>query len=95
MGIDLAFADNCPLWTYVLAETEVTEMLVPTTTGDRGVNTRQLGPVGGRIVAETFVGLLTGDSSSYLSVDPLWTPLPAYQKSGKFGLAELIRTALH
>ena len=94
LNIDPAFADNCPLWTYVLAETHETELIVPTTTGDRAVVTRQLGPVGGRIVAETFVGLLTGDSSSYLSVDPLWTPLPAYQKGGKFGLTELIRTAL-
>ncbi len=90
-----AFAGNCPLWTYVLAETQETELLVPTTTGDRGVKTRQLGPVGGRIVAETFVGLMMGDSSSYLAQNPLWTPEPAYQNSAKeFGLTELIRTAL-
>ena len=37
----------------------------------------QLGPVGGRIVAETFVGLLLNDSYSFLSQDPTWTPRPA------------------
>lgn len=33
-----------------------------------------LGPVGGRIVAETLIGLLRGDPSSYLSVYPGFTP---------------------
>lgn len=88
------FAGNCPLWTYVLAETLETETIVKTTKTDQKIKTRQLGHVGGRIVAETFVGLLLGDSSSYLSQDPLWQPDPKYQKSGKFGITELLRTAL-
>jgi Animal haem peroxidase len=93
--VDPVFADNCPLWTYVLAETIKGNVTVKTTKGDRTVETRQLGKVGGRIVAETFVGLLLGDSSSYLSQDPLWTPDPKYQNAhGKFGVTELIRAAL-
>jgi hypothetical protein len=33
-----------------------------------------LGPVGGRIVAETLIGLLRADPTSYLSVYPQFTP---------------------
>lgn len=87
-----AFKDNCPLWTYVLAETDETEVALRTTKGVKKIKTRKLGPVGGRIVAETFVGLLLGDSSSYLAQDPLWTPSLAV--NGVFGLRELIAAAL-
>ena len=48
--------------------------------------------MGGRIVAETFVGLLAGDSTSYLNQDPLWTPSLA--RRGVFGLRDLIAAAL-
>jgi hypothetical protein len=87
-----AFRENCPLWTYVLAETVETQVTLKTTKGDRQIKTRQLGPVGGRIVAETFVGLLLADSSSFLAQDPLWTPSLAVK--GQFGLRELIAAAL-
>ena len=90
--VDPAFKDNCPLWTYVLAETEETDLTIKTTKGGRKIKTRKLGPVGGRIVAETFVGILLMDSSSYLSQHPLWTPKCA--KKGIFGLRELIARAL-
>ena len=33
-----------------------------------------LGPVGGRIVTETLIGLLRADPNSYLSADPRFTP---------------------
>ncbi|UAJ10324.1 hypothetical protein [Polymorphobacter megasporae] len=92
---DAAFAGNCPLWTYILAETVETTMTVATTQGDQAINTRQLGEVGGRIVAETMVGLLLTDSSSYLAQDPRWTPDAALMRNGKFGLAELIAAALN
>jgi hypothetical protein len=90
--IDPAFKKNCPLWTYALAETVETDVAIQTTKGPKKIKTRQLGPVGGRIVAETFVGLLLGDSSSYLAQNPLWTPTLAV--NGTFGLRELIATAL-
>jgi hypothetical protein len=89
-----AFKGNCPLWTYCLAETVETTMVVKTTDGDMPITTRQLGPVGGRIVAETFVGLLLADSSSYVSLNPLWKPT-AYMQNGVFGLRELIAAALN
>jgi len=89
-SISSTFADNCPLWTYVLAETVETEVALKTTKGVKKIKTRKLGPVGGRIVAETFVGILVGDSSSYLAQNPLWVP-----QTKAFGLRELILSALH
>lgn len=87
------FKENCPLWTYILAETVESDVTVNTTApGGTTVRTRKLGPVGGTIVAETFVRLLTKDSSSYLSQFPLWKPSMAVD--GKFGLRELIKIAL-
>jgi hypothetical protein len=88
-----AFAGNCPLWTYILAETVEQTVQLKTTSGTSTFQARQLGPVGGRIVAETFVGLLAGDSRSFLSQDPLWTPSLA-TPGGAFGLRELVATAL-
>ena len=67
-------------------------MALRTTTGVKHIKTRKLGPVGGRIVAETFVGILMQDSASFLALDPLWTPSLAIK--GRFGLRELIATAL-
>jgi hypothetical protein len=87
------FAGNCPLWTYILAETVPTDMTVVTTEGNKSITTYQLGPVGGRIVAETFIGLLQTDSSSYLSQDPLWTPTFGVEGT-VFGLREFVQYAL-
>ena len=35
----------------------------------------RLGEVGGRIIAEVMIGLLLGDSHSFLVQDPGWTPV--------------------
>jgi hypothetical protein len=82
-----AFIDNCPLWTYCLAETN--DHTVP---GLFGIKTKQLGPVGGRIVAETFAGLLTEDSQSFVGQDPRWTPTIGDGKT--FGLREFVKFAI-
>jgi hypothetical protein len=87
-----AFAGNCPLWTYVLAETEDVRVSFKTSDGTKRIHTRRLGPVGGRIVAETFAGLMAGDSTSFLNLDPLWQPSLAVD--GEFGLKELVAAAL-
>jgi hypothetical protein len=69
------FAGNCPLWTYILAEAMHFKVAVQApVTGGRAINTPQLGPVGGRIVAEVFLGLLFGDPGSLLTLDPCWHP---------------------
>ena len=92
MGDGTSFVENCPLWTYVLAETVESTVTVKTLEGDKAISTRKLGPVGGRIVAQTFLGLLLADSSSYLSLNPLWQP--TLKVNGVFGLRELIQVAL-
>lgn len=79
------FADNAPLWYYILAEAQ--QQFVDNDTPIR------LGPVGGRIVGEVFVGLLIGDAHSYLRQDPGFRPRDEFVRNGKFGMAELIRAA--
>ena len=75
-------AGRAPLWFYILKEAE--EL----------AQGAQLGPVGGRIVAEVLIGLLSGDPLSYLSVDPNWQPsLPAVT-AGSFTLSDLINIAV-
>jgi hypothetical protein len=70
-----------PLWYYVLREAEVGG-------GER------LGAVGGRIVAEVLVGLLQGDSHSFLHQEPTWKPelIPAVRR-GQFTLSDLLKFA--
>jgi hypothetical protein len=82
-----AFEDNCPLWAYCLAETKNHTVI-----GHAGVKSKLLGPVGGRIVAETFAGLLKCDSQSFLTQDPKWKP--AFGGGGHFGLKEFVNFAL-
>ncbi|KAB8336781.1 hypothetical protein FH972_021090 [Carpinus fangiana] len=89
---DGVFANNCPLWTYILAEAmhHQTAMPIAATGGPATVNTPQLGPVGGRIVAEVLVGLIFGDQSSLLSKDPSWTPA----SGADFKLKDIVAYAL-
>jgi len=91
-----AFKGGCPLWAYILAETVEESVVVKTTKGNRSIKTRKLGPVGGRIVAETIVGIILADSSSFLAQDPLWTPW-RHAPSGtpkEFHLRDLVSKAL-
>lgn len=93
--INPVFAGNCPLWTYILAESALNEIDVdiPVQGGDTRT-TPQLGPVGGRIVAEVFLGLMFGDGTSYLALDPLWTPRPGGTPKPDFALRDLVAYAL-
>ena len=85
--ISKQFEDNCPLWAYCLAET--THHTVP---GHHGVKSKLLGEVGGRIVAETFAGLLVYDSQSFFNQDANWKPTIGGGK--QFGLREFVNFAL-
>jgi Animal haem peroxidase len=69
------FKKNCPLWTYILAEAmhHQTTVKIPVKEGI-SITTPQLGPVGGRIVAEVFLGLMFGDNHSQLVMEPTWKP---------------------
>jgi hypothetical protein len=73
--------NRTPLWYYVLREAAVLG----------GGN--QLGPVGGRIVAETFVRILKRDASSYLNVPGGFTPMLPSATAGDFTVADLVRFA--
>jgi hypothetical protein len=92
-SLNKEFANNAPLWLYILAETIESLVRIKTVDGEKAITTRQLGPVGGRIVAEVFAGLLLGDASSFLSQEPLWRPTLA-GTHGAFGLKELVQAAL-
>ena len=76
------FIGKAPLWYYVLAEAQ------QQFDGNNATPIR-LGPVGGRIVAETIIGLLLGDSHSFLSQDPGWTPVKE-----QFSIADMIKMAI-
>jgi Animal haem peroxidase len=81
VSIDEEFHGNCPLWTYVLAEAmqnqTVTDVPVEenrTRPPSVKITTPQLGPVGGRIVAEVILGLMFADLHSLLVKAPDWVP---------------------
>jgi Animal haem peroxidase len=90
-----AFAGNCPLWTYILAEAMHNMVSVEIPVKEKGtlITTPQLGPVGGRIVAEVFLGLMFGDDDSYLQLDPLWQP-DAVKHGKTFTLKDIVRYAI-
>ncbi len=75
------FKEKAPLWFYILAEAQ--QSFVDDNTPLR------LGPVGGRIVAETFIGLMLGDSFSFLSQSPDWHPM-----ADPFHMSDLIKMAI-
>jgi hypothetical protein len=86
-----AFKGNCPLWTYILAEAMANQESVKIPVSeDVSIQTPRLGPVGGRIVAEVFLGLMFGDPHSMLSLNPDWCP-----RSGPdYKLRDLVNYAL-
>ena len=53
----------------------------------------RLGPVGGRIVGEVFIGLLKADESSYLATKPRWKPMLPSARRGDFRITDLLTFA--
>jgi hypothetical protein len=82
VGLGPDWESGTPLWFYVLREADVHEG------GDR------LGPVGGRLVADTLVAIVDQDPESFRSVNPRWTPTLPSASSGSFGIVDLITAAL-
>ena len=82
---ELALPDGgpAPLWYYVLKEAQVQ------------AGGRHLGQVGGRIVAEVFLGLLEKDPSSYLRNEPRWKPFLPSATAGDFTMPDLIAFTGH
>jgi hypothetical protein len=69
---------STPLWFYILKEAELME------------NGLRLGPVGGRIVGEVFIGLLKADETSYLAARQNWTPVLPSAVPGEFRMTDLL-----
>jgi hypothetical protein len=67
--VDGGFLEDTPLWFYVLKEAEVL---------GKG---QRLGPVGSRIVAETIIGQLRADPTSFLNSG--WDPTQGVTKDGE------------
>jgi hypothetical protein len=91
VAVSKVFAGNCPLWTYILAEAMQHKDPVKIPVKENvTITTPRLGPVGGRIVAEVFLGLMFGDGSSLLRVDPKWKPT----LGSSFALKDFVNYAL-
>ena len=79
-ALGVGFERSTPLWYYVLKEAEVV------------ADGLHLGPVGGRIVTEVFVGLLQSDPGAYLAAQPAWRPtLP--KRGGEFRMTDFLTFA--
>jgi hypothetical protein len=78
-GFNLGLDASTPLWYYILREAAVFN------------DGLRLGPVGGRIVAETIIGLLARDDFSYLN-NGFRPSLPS-QTAGTFKMTDLLRWA--
>jgi hypothetical protein len=86
---------EAPLWYYVLAEANAQwrRNIGGKTVDEANAVPVTLGPVGGRIVAETLLGLVVAGPNSYLSQQPSWMPtLPVAKET--FTIADLIAYAL-
>lgn len=86
-AVSPAFAGNAPLWSYLFAESVNQSFVV---FGGRiiGGDTKRLrlGPVGSRMVNETFVGLLKADPDSILNN-------PQFSLPTSFGFDDIVREA--
>jgi hypothetical protein len=78
-AMNTGLAHPAPLWFWILKEAEAG-------------GGQHLGPVGGRIVAETLVGLAHHDRASFLRAQPDWTP-ELGPTTGTFTMADLLTTA--
>jgi hypothetical protein len=77
----LGLEKSTPLWYYVLKEAEVmTDGLT-------------LGPVGGRLVGEVFLGLMKLDPNSFMSASPRWRPTLPSRTRGDFRMVDLLTVA--
>jgi len=90
-----SFRGQAPLWFYVLAEAQAHWNQSATAhDGDdfaKNVLPGHLGPVGGHLVAETFIALMELDPDSVLHAPRDWQP--SYGDGARFGMVDLIRTA--
>jgi heme peroxidase len=89
--VNQVFTKNCPLWTYILAEAvlHIEKVKIPVKE-NISITTPRLGPVGGRIVGEVFLGLMFADNHSLLNLEPNWQP----PNNPNFALKDFVNYAL-
>ncbi len=85
---------KAPLWYYILREAEYYGATDPNLDGV-AFGGQHLGPVGSRIVAETIIGLLWLDKTSYLHSTRGFRPLASIAPDGKLTLGKLFQFALN
>ena len=90
------FIGKSPLWFYCLAEANAQwlKAVKGKSVAKSNTTATSLGPVGGRIVAETLIGLLLGDSHSFLNQDPNWKPMIPTANADSFTMGDFIQYAL-
>ena len=81
LGLQASERSEDPLWIYVLQEAN-----------QQGSYGTHLGPVGARIVADVFMGLLWGDPGSWLRQDRSWRPTLGHNGS-RFMLRDFLQFA--
>jgi hypothetical protein len=80
------FEENAPLWFYILAEAQQKFK--------NDMTPIRLGPIGTRLVGETFVRLLLEDGQSFLRQAPNWSPFPEFRAgNGEFRMFDLLAQA--
>jgi Animal haem peroxidase len=72
------FHIETPLWYYLLKEAQIQQ------------EGKRLGEVGSRILAEVFVGLLMGDSNSFIVQDKNWRPTLPAKVPGQFTMVDML-----
>jgi len=77
LGLPQRLVACTPLWLYVLAEGMLS-------------GGQQLGPVGGRMIAEVLIGLLECDKTSYLGKNRSWKP---HLGDGKWDMEDMVKFA--
>jgi hypothetical protein len=77
--LGVKFEHSTPAWYYILKEAQV---------ANGGTS---LSGVGARIVVEVMIGVMQGDRSSYLNVNPKWKP--ELGKNGEFFIGNLVEFA--
>jgi len=91
-----SFKAGAPLWFYVLAEaqhlwTQKVLKMSKASDAERNAVPTYLGPVGGQLVAQSFIALLKNDPQSILYADTQWRP--KYLRQGRFDMPALVVAA--
>jgi hypothetical protein len=81
IGNGVALETQTPLWYYILSEAQ------------RMANGLHLGPTGGRIIGEVFIGLMQLDPNSWVRTQPNWRPTLPSTTSGDFRMTDFLRFA--